>query len=86
MRVAGGFRADEDQLAGMTRMPRRVCESDHGTERRAIYDGLLDAERVAERPYVVAPLRQVPGLRIFPTATAVAAMIEVYDLNAVSQR
>jgi hypothetical protein len=84
--MAGGFRAHENKLAGMPGVPRSVCESDHAAERCAIDDGLLDAEHVAERLYVVAPLRQVPGLRIFSTATAIAAMIEVYDLRQVSQR
>ena len=43
-------------------MARRIGDRDHAAERHTEHDRLLDAERLAERAHVVAPLRQRPAL------------------------
>jgi hypothetical protein len=38
----------------------------------------FDAERIAERSHVIAPLGQVPRLSVVSAATTISAMIEVH--------
>ena len=66
-------------------MARRVGQRDHAAERRAQHDRIDDAQGVAERAHVVAPLRQGPGLFGAILAAAIAAMVEVDDLGDLRQ-
>ena len=62
-----------------------VGQRNHAAERRAEHDRIDDAERVAERAHVVAPLRQIPALPRAILAAAVAAMVEIDDLGDIGQ-
>src|SRR6267378_8266527 len=86
MRTSGGFGADEHQLGGMRWMARGVSQRDHTAKRRAEDDRTDDAQDLAERMHVVAPLRQVPALSRAILASTIASMIEVDDLSDVGQR
>ena len=85
MRASGGLGADQHQLGGVGRMARGVSQRDHAAERRAQHDRIDDAQGVAERAHVVAPLRQVPALPGTVLAAAIAAMVEIDDLGDVRQ-
>ena len=63
-----------------------VGEGDHAAERCAKDDRSDDAEVVAKRAHVIAPLRQVPALARSVLAAPVAAMIEIDDLRGIGQR
>ena len=58
--VEAGAAAQQDELARMLRVARRVRHRDLAAERRAADDRPLDLQRLAERAHVVAPLRQRP--------------------------
>ena len=81
VRASRGLGADQDQFCRMRWMARRVSKRDHAAERRAQHDRIDDAQGVAERAHVVAPLRQGPRLFGTVLAAAVAAMVEVDDLG-----
>ena len=66
-------------------MARGVGQRNHAAERRAEHDRIDDAERVAERAHVIAPLRQIPALARAVLAAAVAAMVEIDDLGDIGQ-
>ena len=66
-------------------MARGVGQRHHAAERCAEHDRVGDAERVAERAHVVAPLRQMPALPGTILASAIAAMIEIDDLRDIGQ-
>ena len=83
--AAGGFGADQDQPGRVGRMARGVGQRDHAAERGAQHDRIDDAQRLAERVHVVAPLRQIPALPRAVLAAAVAAMVEIDDLGDVGQ-
>ena len=83
--ASGGFGRDQHQLGGVIRMARGVGQRDHAAERRAEHDRAGDAQHIAERAHVVAPLRQVPAFPGTILASAVAAMIEIDDLGDISQ-
>lgn len=70
----------------MARVARRIGLRDHAAERLPEDDRLHDPERLAQRPQVVAPLRERPGRRIAGHASPVAAMIEVDHLRDVGER
>src|SRR5260370_14846195 len=69
----------------MVRMARGVRQRHHTAKRYAEDDRIHDAERVAERAYVVAPLRQVPAFPPTILASAIASMIQVDNLSDVRQ-
>jgi hypothetical protein len=85
MCTSGGLRADEHQLGGMGGMTCGIGQRDHAAKRRAQYDRASDAQDIAERAHVVAPLRQVPAFFGTILASAVAAMIQIDDLRDVGQ-
>jgi hypothetical protein len=83
--MAGSFCADEDQFAGLLKMPRGICEGDQAAKGRAIDDGLFDTECIAEPFLFISRLGQVPSSGVVSAATTVAAMIEVDNLGDVGQ-
>src|SRR5262245_40023 len=74
--------ADEDQLAGMRWMTRRVRHGDLAAKRGSQYNWTLNAEHVAERADVVTPLRKRPSLLRAPVAATIAAVIQIDQLGA----
>src|SRR5436190_23669486 len=85
IRIADRFGADQNELRRMRGMPGGIGHGYHAAERNAEHDRMDDAERVAERPPVVTPLRQRPGLFRAGIAAAVAAMVEINDLCDVGE-
>jgi hypothetical protein len=83
MRVTFGLGADHDELRGMIGVARGVCERDHAAERGPVDDRLRYLQRIAERPHVVAPLREVPVLVRVRVAAPIPAVIEIDDLRDV---
>jgi hypothetical protein len=69
----------------MTRMARGVRQRDHAAERGAKHDWTGNSQSVAERPDVIAPLRQIPALARTILAAAIAAMVEIDDLGDIGQ-
>src|SRR5262245_16957420 len=80
VRAANGFSADQDQFAGMRWVARRIGHCDLASEGGSQDNRVLDAERVAEGADIITPLRQRASV-----ATAVATVIQVDDLGAISQ-
>ena len=66
-------------------MAGRVGLRHEPAEGHAVDDRLLDAQRVAEHPHIVAPLRQIPVGRVSVLAAAIAAVVEVDDLCDVGE-
>ena len=63
-----------------------VGQRHHAAEGCAEHDRRDDAEGLAERAHVIAPLRQVPAFARPVLAAPVAAMVEIDDLGDVGQR
>ena len=66
-------------------MAGRVGERHHAAKGRAEDDGPLYLQRIAESPDIVAPLRQGPAFARPALAPAVAAVIEVHNLDHVGE-
>jgi hypothetical protein len=56
MRATGSFGADEHQFREMGRMAGGI-RRDHAAKRCAQHDRICDTQDIAERAYVIAPLR-----------------------------
>ena len=69
----------------MIRVAECVVERDEPTERRAEHDGTFDPECVAERPQIVSPLIEVPGLLGPRLAATISAVVVVDDLGDLRQ-
>jgi hypothetical protein len=67
----------------MCRVAGGIAERDHAAEGSTEHDRTDDAERLAERSDVVAPLRQIPSLARPVLAAAIAAVVEIDDLGNV---
>jgi hypothetical protein len=66
-------------------MARGVSQRDHPAKRRAEYDRIRNAQDIAERAHVIAPLRQVPAFPRAILASTIASMVEVDHLGNVGQ-
>src|SRR3954453_118894 len=82
---AGSRGADQHQLRGMRWMPGGVSQRHHAAERGPKNDRPDDTQHLAKRTHIVAPLREIPAFARTILASAVAAMIQIDDLNDVSQ-
>ena len=69
----------------MAGMARRIGLRDEAAEGGSEHDRLLDAERVAQRFQIVAPLRQRPAFARTVLAAPTAAMVVVDDLADVAE-
>ena len=66
-------------------MASGISQRDHAAERGAKDDRIGDPHGVAERPHVVAPLRQIPAFSRAVLAAAIAAVVEIDDLGNIGQ-
>src|SRR5438105_2760641 len=62
-----------------------VSEPDHAAKRHAQDYRTGDAQDIAERAHVIAPLRQIPAFPGTVLASTIASMIQIDDLNDISQ-
>src|ERR1700682_3916831 len=85
MRTSCGRGADEHQLGGVGWMAGGVSQRDHAAKRHAQDNWICDAQDIAERAYVIAPLRQIPAFSRTVLASTIASMIQIDDLSDVSQ-
>src|ERR1035437_1790903 len=83
--ASGGLRADEYELGGVTWMARGVSQRDHAAKRGAQNDRTSDAHGIAERPHVIAPLRQIPAFPRTILASTVTSMVQIDDLSDISR-
>src|SRR5436190_10185085 len=85
MRTSGSLGADQHQLAGVGWMAGGVSQRDHAAKRHAQDYRTGDAQDIAERAHVIAPLRQIPAFPGTVLASTIASMIQIDDLNDISQ-
>jgi hypothetical protein len=80
-----GLGADEDQLCGVFRVTRGIGERNHAAEGGTQHDWVDDTERFTEHPNIITPLRQIPALPRSVAAAAIAAMVEIDNLDDIGQ-
>src|SRR3712207_2605567 len=85
MSASCGLSANEDQLRRMSGVASSVRQSDRAAEGHAQDDRLGDAQDLAERAHVIAPLRQGPSLLRPGLAAAIPSMVEIDDLRDIRQ-
>jgi hypothetical protein len=57
-----------------------ISHGDHTAEGRSVHNRLLDVQRIAESPYIIGPLAQVPRLFRATITSAIASVVEIDDL------
>ncbi len=85
MCTSGSLGADEQQLAGVGWMAGGVSQRDHAAKRHAQDYRTGDAQDIAERAHVIAPLPQIPAFPGTVLASTIASMIQIDDLSDISQ-
>ncbi len=75
-----GRGADQGEFAGVLWVVDGVGHGHSATERRAVDDGILNLQRLAEGKHVVGPLAQGPGVWGSAVASAIAAVVQVDHL------